>query len=180
MPSDSQTAILQSVQANYPAIDKAAGVFLQKLTGTDISRDITLAAEMSGLALLRQGTADVSKMPPGMAVLGAVPDDALETLQKFVVGWAASNRIDFRMANPAGLPKDKTAYLPELTKFELPFRTICLEQGIAPGLIPFVAATSALKLVLAGNQLKLIDISTALAIVMFHVVAGAKMVPHPL
>jgi len=171
--------ILDSVQKHYPMINNAAGDFLTKLTGTDIKKDIAVSAELAGLMLLRASSADLLKIPSGAGIIGAVPDNTFHTLTRFVLSMASSNGLSPKDADVAAIPADARGYLPELIQFEAPFYEICKGYGIAKEFFPFTAAASAVKLVLAGKQLGLLDARVGLAMVLFHLAAGSKTVPYP-
>jgi hypothetical protein len=165
--------------SNHPAINKAAGDFLSKLPGTDLKKDLTLAAEMAGLMLYRASPANQMKIPPGTPVLGAIPDDAGAALVSFVLAIAPANGLTRKDIDMAVLPAGNKEYLPELTQFEQPFYDACHANKIDRELFPFVAAAAAVKLILAGIQLKLLDPKLALATALFHIVAGSKTAPFP-
>jgi len=172
--------LLDSVQKDYATIDQAAGEFLHKLSGNNLQRDIVLAAEMAGLQLLRAAAVDLSKFNPGSIILGAISDQTYEQLQRFVFGWALSNGLNPEDAGDFEIPDDITNYIPEITQLESSFNSICEQNSITKEHYPFVAASSALKLVLAGENLKLLDAKLGLAITMYHLIAGGKTVPnHP-
>lgn len=172
-------ALFDSIQKNYPAINNAAGDFLAKLTGTNLITDITLSAEMAGLMLLRVSSVNEQKIAPGTVVLGAIPDDASQMLNRFVYGFAPSNGLNPKEMDVAGIPADAKSYLPELTRYEQPFYDCCHKQGLERELFPFTAAASAGKLVLAGNQLGILNAKIGLALLLFHTVAGSKTFPYP-
>jgi hypothetical protein len=171
--------ILASVESSFPVINKAAGDFLGKLTGTDITKDIALSAGMAGLMLLRSHPASCREAAPGTVILGAIPDDAYQTLSHFVCDFALSNGLNPKDVECESIPPSAKDYLPELTQFEQPFYEVCKMNSIHRDLFPFVAAAAAGKLVLAGNQLRLLNPRIGLAILFFHIAAGSKTCPHP-
>jgi hypothetical protein len=69
--------------------------------------------------------------------------------------------------------------LPELTKFEKGFCEICQTVGIKIEYYPFVAISSAMRLVLVGDKMKLLNGKSGRAIVHYHVICGSKTVPYP-
>lgn len=171
---------LDAVQKHYPLVGKAAGEFLTRLTRNNITKDIVLSAEMAGLMLLRASAVDLQRFRPGMGVLGAVPDTVYRSLIRFTLSFAASNGLDPKDQDFAAIPNGAKAYLPELTQFEIPFYETCRRRGVEEHLFPYIAATAAGKLVLAGNQLGLLSAKAGLAMVLFHIAAGSKTVPYPL
>jgi hypothetical protein len=170
--------ILKSVQKDYAIINKAAGEFLYKLSGNNIKKDITLAAEMSGLKLLRTSKVDLSQVAPGVILLGAIPDETYKIMDRFIMGWAVSNWINPLGVGKVNIPDDVKDYLPEVTQLEIPFADICEQNSINNEYYPFVAASAALKLVLAGKKMKLLDAKIGLAMVMYHIISGSKTVPN--
>ncbi len=170
--------ILKSVQKDYPVINKTAGEFLYKLSGNNIKKDVILAAEMSGLKLLRAANVDVSKMTPGVILLGAIPDETYDLMQRFVFEWAMSNWINPLNLGKVKIPDDVTNYLPEVVQLETSFENICQQNAIKVEYYPFVAASSALKLVAAGKKMKLLDARIGLAMTMYHIISGSKTVPN--
>ena len=171
--------ILNAVEKEYPIINQAANDFLNELSGNDIMRDIALAAEMAGLKLLRAADINLSGLSPGQIILGAIDDSTFEQINRFVFGWALSNGLDPTIQE-ANIPKHAKNYLPEVVQLEPAFDKICERNGIKSELVPFVAITAALKLVFAGQKLGLLDASTGLAMVLYHIIAGSKTVPYPL
>jgi hypothetical protein len=171
--------VLDAVQLRYPLINKAAGEFLCKLSLAGLNKDIMLAAEMAGLLMLRESSANIQKIKPGTCILGAIADEAYQTMNRFLCGWAISNGLNPKAINIEGIPADARRYLPELSQFEQPFYAICQVHGIEYDHFPFVAATSAMKLVAAGEKLKMLDPGIGQAMVHFHVIAGSKTVPYP-
>jgi hypothetical protein len=170
--------ILDSIQKDYAIINKTAGEFLSKLSGNDIHRDILLASEIGGLELLRASGVDFSKYRPGSILLGAIPDEIFEQMQRFVFGWAISNGIDPKGIGKGKIPDKYKDYQPEITQFEISFLNLCQQNSIKGEYYPFVALASALKLVLAGEKLKLLDAKTGLAMVLYHIIVGSKTVPY--
>jgi hypothetical protein len=171
--------ILNSVQKNFAAIHIASGEYLTKLTCKDFKKDLSLAAEMAGLMLLRASPANDLKIASGTAILGAIPDDVSITLTRFVFGYAQSNGLNPGDLNIAGIPADAKNYLPELTQFEQPLYDVCQKHGIEKDLFPFTAAASAGKLVLAGDKLGLLKANIGLALLLYHIAAGSKTFPYP-
>jgi hypothetical protein len=160
-------------------INAAAGEYLTKLSLTGIEKDIVIAAEMAGLMMLRNSTADLSNVVSGMGILGAIPDETARTMNRFVFSWAMSNGLNPKDVDFAAIPAESKAYLKELTRFEAPLIAICKRHEIEPELRAYVAAAAAMKLVAAGKMLGLLEPKIGQAMVMFHVVAGSKTMPYP-
>ena len=171
-------SILDVVEKEYSTISKAANEFLPTLTGKDIKTDISLAGEMAGLKLLRATGFDHSKIEAGTAILGVIPDEALDLMSSFLSGWANSNALADGEMEEGDLPEDVTPYLPEVVTYEAAFDQICRQNNIHAELVPFVAASAALKLVASGKKLNVLDSQIGLSMVMYHIISGSKTVPN--
>ncbi|HNT78089.1 MAG TPA: hypothetical protein PKH77_24005 [Anaerolineae bacterium] len=169
--------LLDSIQKDYALIDKAAAEFLSTLPGENFTRVIALAAEIAGLQLLRATQMDLSQFPPGSALLGAVSDEAYEPMQQFVYRWTMSNGLSD--TGEVDVPADATGYLPEVAQHELAFRAICERHDLPVAYYPYAAAVTALKLVLAGERLKLLEPNVGLTTMVYHVIVGSKTAPCP-
>jgi ABC-type antimicrobial peptide transport system ATPase subunit len=170
--------ILDSVQKDFSIIDKAAKEFVQMLLDDDVRKSIALSAEMSGLKLLRASKVDFSKLESGAVLLGAIPDETYDLMQRFIFGWARTNGIStFSFIKPK-IPNDIMNYFPEVTQFENQFMDICKNNAVKAKYHPFVAATSALRFVDAGKHFKFLEPKTGLAITMYHIISGSKTVPY--
>ncbi len=175
--------MLASIQKDYPVINKAAGEFLGKLTGTNIAKDIILSAEMGGLMLLRASKVDLLKYQGGNALIGAIADDIYGQIDRFIIGWATANGLDTTEISKeefANSLKGHSDYFPELTKYENGFYEICRANGIKIEYYPFVAISSAMRLVLVGDKMKLLNGKSGRAIVHYHIICGSKTVPYPI
>jgi len=174
--------MLASIQQDYAIINKAAGEFLGMLTGTNIAKDIALSAEIGGLMLLRASKVDLSKYQGGNVLLGVIADDIYKQIDRFIFGWATTNGLDTTEISKEEFSnslKEYSDYFPELTKFENGFYEVCRVNGIKTEYYPFVAISSAMRLVLTGEKMKLLNGKIGRAIVHYHVICGSKTVPYP-
>lgn len=172
-------SILAAIEKDYPIIHKAAGEFIKKLTGTNIKKDIALAAGVGGLTLLRARGIDFSKLnPAGSILLGAVPDQVYDEMQRFIYGWIISNGLKVADVNQTQIPDDAKSYNPEIAALEKQLREICLWDNIKVEHIPFVAVSAALMLVATGQKLGLLDAGTGQMIVIYHMISGSKTIPY--
>ncbi len=169
--------MLSSIQKDYAIIDKVAAECLGKLTGTNITKDIALSAEIAGLMLLRTSQVDLSTLPPGNVILGVISYDTYEQIQRFIVGWAVSNGLDSKEIAKVKIPDSVKNYIPEVTQFEHAFYEICRSHGIKAEYYPFIAISTAMKLVLAGEKMGLLNAKVGQAIVLYHIICGSKTVP---
>lgn len=164
----------------FPVLNQAAGDFLGLLSNTDFKGDLTLAAEMAGLKLLRNSGTDLGQHTPGHMLLGAVPDEAYVQMQRFIFTWCLSNGIPLDGFGKVQLPSEDKAYKPEVSRLEPAFDSVCQGHGLIAEDGPYAAALAALKLVAAGAQLGLMDLKTGQYMTYFHIVTASKMVPEPL
>lgn len=68
--------LFRHLQEVYPTLNEAAGDLLQILSDKDFKGDLTLAAQMAGLKMLRSSGVDLGRHTPGHILLGAIPDEA--------------------------------------------------------------------------------------------------------
>jgi len=171
---------VQLIEKEYGKINRAANDFLLKLPEDNIKQAISLSAEMAGLKLLRTADIDLSKFEPGTVVLGAVSDETYQQMQRFMFNWAISNRLDPRNAGNVELLDDDKNYFIEVAQLEDSFDEICRQNNILQEHFPFAAASAALKLVLAGKKMDLLDENTGRALTLYHIILGGKTIPyHP-
>ena len=169
--------LLKSVRENFVSIDKAAGEFLVKLRLRGIREDIILAAEMAGLMQLRSSGVELEKLRPGAKLMGAVSEEAGENITRFVLGWAKANGLS-EGVEMVPVPAGYTRYRRGVSKYEDSLYAACRANGIKREHLPFVAATTALKLVVAGVPLRMISAEEGLGLVLFHVGVGGRTVPY--
>jgi hypothetical protein len=169
-----------SVKKDFPAIEKAAKAFLQVLPGGNIRRDISLAAEMAGLKLLRATNIDLSPYEPGGALLGPVSDHTYELMRKFMHLLSVANGIDPSAFSEIKLPDDLERYLPEVVQLESPFEVVCQQNSIKVEHYPYVATFSAMIYVITGKNMNLFDPTIGLGITMYYLNAASKTIPYPL
>jgi hypothetical protein len=171
------TDVLESVRESFVSIDKAAEEFLVKLTLKGIRTDIILAAELAGLMLLRSSGVDLEELKPGAELKGAVSGKAAEPVTRFVLDWSKSNRLSDGVEMVL-IPGGYKSYRRDVSKYENPLYAACRANAIKREHLPFVAATAALKLVVAGVKLHAFGAEEGLGLVIFHVGVGSKTVPY--
>jgi hypothetical protein len=169
--------VFDSIQLNDPAIGRAATHFLTSLAGDDIQKDLIVAAELAGLQLLRQCKVRLDHLRPGAPVFEPGPNAALAELERFVSRLAKLNGLDPNESDFATLTPEAMRYCPHLVQFEPPLRASCRLFVVPAEQRPFVAATAAIKLVVAGQRLNRLTAQQGMALVIHHVIAGAKTVP---
>ena len=179
---------LGDIQANYPAIDAASkdmlALFGPGYTGRPqghIETDIAGAASMAGLMILRSKISDLSQFTTGTVILMDIEED-MNLLWEFLMvvaynlglakgGWDAKVPQEHKPLYPV---QDMTR------KLEKDFYGVCEKHETAKEYYRFVAALTALKLVSAGDRMKMLDQGIGKPLAAYHVVAGAKTVPYPL
>jgi hypothetical protein len=180
---------LSGIQKHYPAISRAAndvlGLFGPEFTGNaegHIETDISAAASLAGLTLLRNKGFDLSQFRTGTMIITDL-DIEMDKIWSFMRAAAKNMGMD-----PSGgwdmiIPE---AHQPiytigEMThKTEKDFLSICSRHQLKSEYFPCVAVLAALKLVYAADKMKILDQNIGKALTGYHVVAGAKTVPYPL
>lgn len=180
---------LSEIQENYPEISAAANDVLSLLgpgfTNTPeghVETDISAAASLAGLSMLRSKGFDVRQFTPGTMVLSEM-DTELNEIWNFMMAAAQNMGLDPTAGWDLEIPEaNKPLYsVSEMThKTEKGFLAICGRHHLKKGFFPYVAVLAALKLVYAANSMKILDQNIGKALTGYHVVAGAKTVPFPL
>jgi hypothetical protein len=170
--------LFDTTQVNDPAIGRAATHFLTSFAGDEIQKDLILAAELAGLQLLRQCKVRLDHLRPGAPVFDPGPNAGLAELQRFVSRLAKLNGLDPNESDFAGLTPEAMRYRSHLVQFEPPLRASCRLFAVPAEQRPYVAATAAIKLVVAGQRLNRFTSPQGIVLVIHHVLAGAKTVPY--
>jgi len=171
-------SLLESIQKDFASISETAGLFLKELPGNDIKKDVILAAELAGLLLQRGSDVDLSKLEPGNVVLGAIDDETYELMHRFLFAAAQSGGLDPTGLFKPELPEDIDVYYPEITEYETRLYSICKDQDVKPEYYPFISAFTAIRLIMAGAELEIMEPGAGLAMTLYHINAGSKTVPY--
>jgi len=179
---------LQGIQENNAKLDQASSYFLSNLgpafTGTKeghIVTDIAGASAIAGLMALRSTAMDLSGYEPGNVVLGEEINQKQDPVLRYISAISQNMGIDPNKAyDSEAVDENKPLFdTIELThKLEQPFYESCRKADIPKLYYPIVAALTAMKLVGAGKELKLLDPNIGTSIAMHYVVAGSKTVPY--
>jgi hypothetical protein len=177
------------IRENYPLISAAAndvlGLFGPEFTGrpeAHVETDISAAASLAGLMILRSKGFDLAQFKTGTVILSEL-DSEMNEIWNFMTAAAANMGLDSSGGWEMIVPKaNKPLYgVAEMThKTEKEFLAICGRHNIKKEFYPYVAVLAALKLVYAANKMNVLDQSIGKALTGYHVVAGAKTVPYPL
>jgi hypothetical protein len=180
---------LTDIQKNYPRISAAANDVLRLLGPgfTDkpeghLETDISAAASLAGLSLLRGKGFDFHQFKPGSVLLSDL-DTEMNDIWNFMMAAAGNMGLDPSTGWDREIPEaNKPIYsVSEMTqKTEKEFLAICGRHSLNKEYYPYVAVLAALKLVYAANTMKVLDQNIGKALTGYHVVAGAKTVPFPL
>jgi hypothetical protein len=180
---------LTEIEENYPEISAAANDVLGLLgpgfTNTPeghVETDISAAASLAGLSMLRNKGFDVRQFTPGTMVFSEL-DTEMNEIWNFMMAAAQNMGLDPSGGWDLEIPEaNKPLYsVPEMTHTtEKGFLAICSRHHLKKDFFPYVAVLAALKLVYAANTMKILDQNLGKALTGHHVVAGAKTVPFPL
>lgn len=180
---------LSEIQENYPEISAAANdvlgllgpVFTNKPEG-HVETDISAAASLAGLSMLRNKGFDLRQLTPGTMVFSEL-DTEMNEIWNFMTAAAQHLGLDPTGGWDLEIPEANKPLcsVPEMThKTEEGFLAICGRHHLKKGFFPYVAVLAALKLVYAANTMKILDQNIGKALTGYHVVAGAKTVPFQL
>jgi len=176
----------RDIRRNIKEIGNLANSLLGLLgpafTGTEkghIETDIAGAATIAGLLVLRAAVPGLDGMEPGSVVLSDVHEGQAELLA-FMKGISFSMGLEPRKGWDGEVPEEHRPLFatPELgLKLEGPFRECCARSSLDAAFYPYAAAMAAMKLVSAGNHMKLLDQRIGKAIACEALAAGSKTVP---
>jgi len=179
---------LSEIRENYPEISAAANEMLGLLgpgftntPGGHVETDISAAAALAGLQILRSKGFDLSQFTPGTVVLSDL-DKEMDEIWNFMMAAAGNMGLDPSDGWDGEIPEtNKSLYsIPEMThKIENGFLDLCSRHNLKKKYYPCVAVLAALKLVYAADTMHLLDQKIGKALTGYHVVAGAKTVPFP-
>jgi hypothetical protein len=179
---------LSEVQKNYPEISAAANDVLSLLgpgftnrTEGHVETDISAAASLAGLLILKGKGFDLRQFKPGTMLLSEL-DHEMDEIWNFMMAAAGNMGLDPSDGWDREIPEaNKPIYsVPEMThKTEKDFLALCSKHHLKKEFFPYVAVLAALKLVYAANKMHLLDQNIGKALTGYHVVAGAKTVPYP-
>jgi hypothetical protein len=174
---------------HYPALDQAADDVLDllctefmKKTGSHVETIISAAASLAGLSLLRSRSLDLRPYKPG-TVLVYDPGREMDEIRNFMVVAAEKAGLDPSDGWGQGIPEThKSKFsVSEMTRgTEKKFLAECDRHKLRRVFYPYVAVIAAVKFVYAADRTRRLDQNTGKALILYHVVAGAKTVPYPL
>lgn len=178
----------KEVKDNYPvwfeASTEALSLFGPKFTNTPkghIETDIAAASSLAGLIILRRKV-DLTKFSPGQVLLSDIHAEQ-EDISKFMMAAAINCGLDNSIGWEKRFPEsNKPLYsVQDMTqKIEEDFYRICEKRKIKKEHYPYIAALTAIRLVDAGNAMKILDQETGKNLAMYHLIAGLRTVPYPL
>jgi hypothetical protein len=176
------------IEKNYPAISAAANEVLGLLGPALVNKpeghvetDISAAASLAGLSILRSKGFDLRAFKPGSPLFSDL-DNEMNEIWDFMTAAAGNMGLDPQGGWDMVVPEaNKPVYsIPEMTqKTETGFLAACGRHHLEKGFFPYVAVLASLKLVYAANAMGILDQNIGKALTGYHVVAGAKTVPYP-
>jgi hypothetical protein len=179
---------LSEIQENYPEISAAANEVLAlpgpgftHKPGGHVETDISAAASLAGLLILRGRGIDLSRFTPGTVILSDM-DTEMDEIWNFMTAAAGKMGLDPSDGWDGEIPEaHKPLFpIPEMTqKIENGFLHLCSRHNLKKAYFPYVAVLAALKLVYAADRMHILDQKIGKALTGYHVVAGAKTVPYP-
>lgn len=177
---------ISDVVKNLAVINEAASDMLDMFgpgfTNTPeghIETDISAAASLAGLMILRSKVPAVGAMPPGSAILFPM-DEEMDLIHNFMTGVSVSMELDPSGGWDTDIPDGNRPLfsIPDMTrKTEKDFLAICNGHNLQTEYFPFVAILGSLKIVSAGKQMGLLDENTGKSLAAYYLYAGARTVP---
>jgi|GEM_PF-753091 transposase len=174
----------------YPKINELSNSFLKlfgpKFTNSKeghIETDIAGSSSIAGLMLLRDVVHDLDKYKPGSVILSEVYEG-----QNDLLHFMGNVAYSLGLAEPTKgwntkIPKGNEPIYSTLeltSKLEKSFIEICKKVEIDRKYYAYIAALTSIKLVSAGQKMKILDLNIGKAIAFYNVIAGSKTVPNNL
>ncbi|MCK9580013.1 MAG: hypothetical protein M0Q92_06130 [Methanoregula sp.] len=178
------------LQNNYPVINQASrdmmALFGPRFTnrqGGHIETDISAAASVAGLQVLRRLAPAVAVLQPGQMMLYPGRAEELDIIVTFMAGVCEGLELDPKSGWNMKKPDEAHVPLydiPEMErKVEKDFLDICHRHPLEREYYPFVAILAAMRLVSAGNKMHILDENIGKELALFHLYAGSTTAPHP-
>ena len=159
-------------------------LFGPKFTGTPkghIETDIAAAASLAGLLILRGKFPALPDLKPGTVFLSPM-DEEMNLIHMFMSGVCEALELDPRGGWNTDIPKDNMPLwkIPDMTrKIEKDTLDICNRHKLQKEFFPYAAVLTSMRLVSAGNKLRILDQNIGKALVAYHVCGGARTIPFP-
>ncbi len=181
---------ISDLQKNYPVINQASrdmmALFGERLTqrpGGHIETDISAAASVAGLQILRSNVAALNALPAGKTILYPERAEEMNMIMKFMVGVCEG--LDLDPKNGWNVKKPDATHAPLFSipdmeqRLEKDYLGVCHGYPLGTEFYPYVAILSAMRLVSAGNKLRILDENTGKELALYHVMAGSTTAPYP-
>jgi hypothetical protein len=158
-------------------------LFGPKFTNTPnghIETDIAAAASLAGLLILRSKFPVLPDLKPGTVFLSPM-DEEMNLIHMFMGG--VCNALELEPNGgwnteipPANMPLWK---IPDMTrKLEKDVLDICNRNKLQKDFFPYTAVLTAMRLVSAGNRVRILDQNIGKSLVAYHVYGGARTIPY--
>ena len=180
------TPIVHDVQKILPALQESAREFLDcigrefsKTHDEHLETDIAAAATVSGSLVLRATGIDLHAYPPGSMVLGEIHQGE-DAILRFMAGAALGGGLGMPRSWNEPVPvahKSKFKPAEMVRALESSFERICEHSSVPPAFYPHIAGLTAIRLVQAGNQLKILDKALGINIAFQYVAVGCRTIP---
>lgn len=158
-------------------------LFGPKFTGTPgghIETDIAAAASLAGLLILRGKFPVLPVLKPGTVFLSPM-DEEMKLIHMFMGGVCEALELDPKGGWNTDIPKEHMPLwtLPEMTrKLEKDCLDICGRHKLPKEFSPYASVLTSMRLVSAGNKLRILDQNIGKALVAYHVYGGARTIPY--
>jgi hypothetical protein len=181
---------ISDIQKNYPVINQASGDMMAlfgprftKSPNGHIETDISAAASVAGLQVLRRMVPGLPAMPAGKTVLYPGRAEELDIIGRFTIGVCEGLDLDpksgWNMKKPQP-PHTPLYSIPDMERMLEPdFLAVCRKHNLEKEYHPLVAMLAAMRLVSAGNQMKILDQNTGKELALFYLYSGSATIPHP-
>jgi hypothetical protein len=171
------------MEVSSQALSMLGSKFTQTPQG-HIQTDIAAMSSVAGLIVLQEtvrNLKDVIRESGAGNVLLSDVHESQGLVFKFIMIYAASNGIDVEGNWNEKVPKDQEPLLrcEEMTRRIAPsFYRFCAEQKLERDYWKIAAATTSVRLLLAGKEMGILEPNIGKTLALLYVAAGSKTIPY--
>jgi hypothetical protein len=178
------TPIVHDLEKIFPALQESAREFLDCMGrefshGGHLETDVAAAATVSGSVVLRATGIDLHAYSPGSVVLREIHQGE-DAILRFMAGAALGGGLGVpRKWNEPIPAAHKSKFKPAemVQALESSFERICEHSSVPPAFYAHIAGLTAIRLVQAGDRLKILNQALGINIAFQYVAVGCRTIP---
>jgi hypothetical protein len=188
IPANNAWPTIAELQENLPRLIDASSTLLTSFgepftgrPGGHLETDITAAASLAGSLVFRASVTIPPGAAPGTPVIGQEGHEGAQILLGYLTN-AAGQELGSEGWTRNMPPGHEPCLGPteSVSRLQAPFEEVALACGLEPRFYPFIAATAALRLILAGRDAGILDPEVGKPLALFFLRAACRTVPPAL